>query len=123
MVKPSLTSLMEKENINRYTLVVATAKAARKITDEYIAQRDYAEKYASKDSDRGSSVINEKYRDEKAVQNAIEELYDGEYQLVHDTLPYGQGCGRADDGADAEDETADGGDADSALDGGTEDAE
>ena len=39
MVKPSLSSLMEKENVNRYTLVVATAKCAREITDEYIRQR------------------------------------------------------------------------------------
>ena len=84
MVKPSLANLMEKENVNRYALVVATAKCARDITDEYVRQREYVDKNAA-------SVINPKYRDEKAVQIAIEELYDDEYRIVKDTLPEGMG--------------------------------
>lgn len=92
MVKPSLANLMEKENVNRYALVVATAKCARDITDEYVRQREYVEKNGGKDADKNAaSVINPKYRDEKAVQNAIEELYDDEYRIVKDTLPEGMG--------------------------------
>ena len=42
MVQPSLSKLLEKENINRYTLVVATAKCAREITDDYIRKMQAA---------------------------------------------------------------------------------
>lgn len=94
MVQPSLSKLLEKENINRYTLVVATAKCAREITDDYIRQREYAEKNSSKDSDKNAvSVVNVKYRDEKAVKNAIDELYSDEYRIVQSTLPEGMGKG------------------------------
>ena len=103
MVKPSLSSLMEKENVNRYALVVATAKIARQITDDYVNQRDYCEKNKSKESDKSfDNVINPKYRDEKAVKNAIDELYSDEYRIIKSTLP--AGMGRADvEEADAED--------------------
>lgn len=87
MVKPSLSQLLEKEGVNRYALVVATAKCARAITDEYIREREYAEKLGIKDTDRSASVVNQKYRDERAVQNAIDELYNGEYSIVRSTLP------------------------------------
>lgn len=46
MISPSINELTEKGKINRYELVVATAKAARIITDEYVRQREYAEKIA-----------------------------------------------------------------------------
>ena len=83
MVKPSLAKLMEKENVNRYALVVATAKCAREITDEYVRQREYVEKNGGKDADKSAaSVINQKYRDEKAVKNAISGLYSGEFKIV-----------------------------------------
>ena len=92
MVKPSLAKLMEKENVNRYALVVATAKCAREITDEYIRQREYVEKNGGKDADKSAaSVINPKYRDEKAVKNAIDEIYNEEYRIVKESLPEGMG--------------------------------
>ena len=47
MISPSINELTEKGKINRYELVVATAKAARIITDEYVRQREYAEKIAT----------------------------------------------------------------------------
>ena len=94
MVQPSLAKLLEKENINRYTLVVATAKCAREITDDYIRQREYAEKNSGKDSDKNvANVVNVKYRDEKAVKNAIDELYGDEYRIIQSTLPAGMGKG------------------------------
>ena len=92
MVKPSLAKLMEKENVNCYALVVATAKCAREITDEYIRQREYVEKNGGKDADKSAaSVINPKYRDEKAVKNAIDEIYNEEYRIVKESLPEGMG--------------------------------
>ena len=92
MVKPSLSSLMEKENVNRYALVVATAKAARQITDDYINQREYYEKNSGKDSDKNvANVVKPQYRDEKAVKNAIDELYNDEYRIIKSTLPVGMG--------------------------------
>ena len=92
MVKPSFAKLIEKENVNRYALVVATAKCAREITDEYIRQREYVEKNGGKDADKSAaSVINPKYRDEKAVKNAIDEIYNEEYRIVKESLPEGMG--------------------------------
>ena len=117
MVKPSLANLMEKENINRYTLVVATAKCAREITDDYIRQREYLEKNGGKDADKSAaSVVNPKYRDEKAVKNAIDELYADDYRIVQSSLPAGMGrgdvcadecCCEAEAEAEAAEESAD----------------
>ncbi len=92
MVKPTLAQLMEKENVNRYALVVATAKCAREITDELARQKEYVEKNGGKDADKNAAaVINPRYRDERAVQNAIEELYNDEYRIVKSSLPEGMG--------------------------------
>ena len=86
MIYPSIAELTNDNKINRYTLVVATAKCARVITDEYVKQREYAEKLAlSKDTDKknsASSIVKKEYRDEKAVKTAIAGLYDGEFRLV-----------------------------------------
>ncbi len=72
---------------NRYSLVVAAAKCARIITDEYVKQREYAEKLAasSKDSEKKStiaSMIKKEYRDEKAVKTAITGLYNGDFKII-----------------------------------------
>lgn len=40
--KPSVEELT-KDGLNRYELVIATAKCAHLITDEYVEQRTYAE--------------------------------------------------------------------------------
>ncbi len=72
---------------NRYALVVASAKCARIITDEYTKQREVAEKIAasSKDSEKKSSIasmIKKEYRDEKAVKTAITGLYNGDFKII-----------------------------------------
>lgn len=86
MIYPSISELTNNNEINRYTLVVATAKCARIITDEYVKQREYAEKLAlSKDADKKNSIasmIKREYRDEKAVKTAINGLYNGEFKIV-----------------------------------------
>ena len=83
--KPSVEA-MTNDELNRYELVIATAKCARIITEEYTKQREYAEKLvASKDAEKGkniASMIKREYRDEKAVKTAISGLYDGEFKII-----------------------------------------
>jgi len=84
MIHPSIAELTNNNNVNRYTLVVATAKCARIITEEYVKQREYAEKLALKDGDKKNSaanMINKDYRDEKAVKNALREMKDGKFEI------------------------------------------
>lgn len=86
MINPTVGELIgQSEDINRYALVVATAKTARIITEEYVKQKDYAEKMAARDSDRKNiytNMIKKEYRDEKAVKNAVDGLFDGEFKIV-----------------------------------------
>lgn len=86
MIYPSIAELTKDKDINRYTLVIAAAKSARVITDEYVRQREYAEKLAlSKEADKSKNVatlIKKEYRDEKAVKLAVEGLYNGEFRIV-----------------------------------------
>lgn len=83
MIYPSIEELT-KGKYNRYELVIATAKCARLVTDEYMKQRETAEKLiADKQTDKSlSSMIKREYRDEKAVKNAINRLYSGEFVIV-----------------------------------------
>ena len=84
MMYPTPDDLSGNGKYNRYTLVVATAKCARKITDEYVKQRENAEKLiANKETDKSlSSLIKKEYRDDKAVDTAISRLMRGEYVIV-----------------------------------------
>lgn len=85
MLYPTIQELT-KDEFNRYELALATAKCARMITDEYVRQRENAEKAATgnKDADRNLiNMINKEYRDEKAVKNAITRIHNGEYKMVH----------------------------------------
>ncbi len=83
MITPSIEQLT-KGKFNRYSLVIATAKCARLITDEYVAQREKAEKMiADKKTDKSiASMISSDIRDNKAVENAVQKLYDGEYRVI-----------------------------------------
>ena len=76
-----------EEKYNRYALVVVAAKCARIITDEYVKQRDYAEKLAAnnKDGEKKNPYYNQipkEYRDEKAVKTAITGLYNGDFKII-----------------------------------------
>ena len=53
MIFPSISDLT-KDKYNRYELVIATAKCARMITDEYVKERETAEKMTqgNKDADK-----------------------------------------------------------------------
>lgn len=82
MITPSIDELT-KGKYNRYTLVVATAKGARIVTDEYVKQREVAEEMiARKDTDKSLiSLIDSEYRNEKAVKIAIRRINDGYYTI------------------------------------------
>ncbi len=83
MVFPSINDL-SKGKYDKYTLVIATAKCAREITDEYVIQREYAErKIANKETDKSiAALIKKEYRDEKAVKNAVMGLYEGKFRII-----------------------------------------
>lgn len=87
MIYPSITDLT-RGKYNRYTLVIATAKCARIVTDEYIKQREHAEKLiANKETDKSLvSMIKKEYRDEKAVKTAINKIYSREYHIVDSSI-------------------------------------
>ena len=82
MITPSIDELT-KGKYNRYTLVVATAKGARIVTDEYVKQREVAEEMiARKDTDKSLiSLIDSEYRNEKAVKIAIRRINEGYYTI------------------------------------------
>ena len=81
--KPSVEELT-KDGTNRYELVIASAKCARIITDEYVEQRANAERMIErKETDKPiSALIDKDIRDEKAVKNAVAKLANGEYAIV-----------------------------------------
>ena len=83
MIKPSIEQLTKGE-INRYALVIATAKCARIVTDEYVEQREVADRLvANKQTDKPlAALINSDLRNKKAVENAVQRLYSGEYKIV-----------------------------------------
>ncbi len=88
MIFPSVEELSQKGKYNRYILCVATAKCARLVTDEYVKQREQAEKLiANKETDKSlASMIKRDIRDEKAVRNAINRIYQGEYKIDDDSI-------------------------------------
>ena len=84
MLYPTISELT-KDEFNRYELALATAKCARIITDEYVQQREEAEKSATgnKETDKNLiKLINKEYRDEKAVKNAISRINSQQYKIV-----------------------------------------
>ena len=56
MIYPTINELTKGE-FNRYELALATAKCARIITDEYVRQREIAEKEAADNKEAGRNLI------------------------------------------------------------------
>lgn len=86
MLHPTIKDLT-KEEYNRYELTLATAKCARMLTDEYVRQRQEAEKSmtGNKESDRNLiNSIDKDLKDEKAIKNAITRFYDGRYEIYRE---------------------------------------
>jgi len=85
MLYPTIHQLTGGQ-FNRYELVIATAKCARMVTDEYVRQREAAEKAVAgtKDGDKNlSNMIDKEYRDEKAVKVAITHIQSGDFIIQH----------------------------------------
>lgn len=84
MIKPSIDQLTHGGEINRYELVIATSKVARAITDEYCEQREKAENMIrTGETDKSlASLIKGNIRDKKAVENAVQALATGEYEII-----------------------------------------
>ncbi|MBQ9745041.1 MAG: DNA-directed RNA polymerase subunit omega [Clostridia bacterium] len=90
MIYPSIQDLLKlspdqegNQRLNKYMLVMATAKCARVITNEYLKDRKKAEKLiAEKKTEKDiAALVNKEYRDEKAVRNAVKGLDNGEFKL------------------------------------------
>ena len=84
MLYPTINELTKGE-FNRYELSLATARCARLVTDEYVKQREDAEKSqtGNKETDKPiNTLISKELRDEKAVKTAIRRIHDGEYVIV-----------------------------------------
>ena len=84
MLYPTIKDLTKGE-FNRYELSLATARCARIVTDEYVKQRENAEKSqtGNKETDKPiNTLINKELRDEKAVKTAIKRIHEGDYEIV-----------------------------------------
>ena len=84
MIYPTFSELT-KDQFNRYQLAIATAKCARIVTDEYVKQRENAEKAVAggKESDKAIlNMIDKELKDEKAVKIAINRIHKGEYFIA-----------------------------------------
>ena len=83
MIHPSIAELT-KGKFNRYELVIGAAKSARLVTDEYVAQREKAEKMINnRETDKPlSSLISPEYRDQKAVKIAIGKMSEGKLVMI-----------------------------------------
>ena len=84
MIYPTINELT-KDEFNRYELTIATAKCARIITNEYVKQREEAERSTSGNKEAERNILNmidKEYRDEKAVKYAITRIHSGDYKIV-----------------------------------------
>ena len=84
MLHPTINELT-KGQLNKYELALATAKCAREVTEQYVQQREEAERLTSggKDADHPiNTLIDKDLRDDKAVKTAIRRIYTGEYVIV-----------------------------------------
>ncbi|MBR2612353.1 MAG: hypothetical protein IKC72_04710 [Clostridia bacterium] len=82
MIYPTIDELT-KGKLNRYELVVGVSKAARIVTDEYVAQRARAQKMIdNRETDKPlSALIDPEYKDQKAVKIAISKIIGGRFEL------------------------------------------
>ena len=84
MLYPTINDLTKGE-YNRYELALATAKCARLVTNEYVKQREEAEKtvLGNKESEKPlQAMIDKELKDEKAVKIAINRIHKGEYSIA-----------------------------------------
>ena len=78
MLYPSVQQLTNNK-INRYALVIATAKGARIITDKTVREREEAE--MRRDTKESNPVITPASVNEKAVSITIDKMLSGEFKI------------------------------------------
>jgi len=89
MIFPSIEQLT-KDKYNRYELVIATAKAARVITDEINEKKEEMEKSSgNRDSSAGEKMLSSPKEtkdipEEKPVRSAILKIFEGEFVIITD---------------------------------------
>ena len=83
MLYPTVQELTN-DKVNRYKLVIATAKCARHLIDKANDERENEEMYRN-EFDRYGKETKTNYElllTEKPVSVAVQKLYDGEYNIV-----------------------------------------
>lgn len=80
MLYPSVQQLTHDGEINRYRLVIATAKCARHINNKMTSDREKAEK--AKDMEYTPSEDFSTYPVKKSVSIAVAKLAEGEYKIL-----------------------------------------
>ncbi len=85
MLYPNVQDLTN-DKVNRYKLVIATAKGARHIIDKANAERELEEqrKLETDRFSKDNKYDNDPLLSEKPVSVAVQKLYDGEYTIVTD---------------------------------------
>ena len=85
MIYPPIPELTENNKHNRYELVIAVAKGAHRVTNEYLEMRADAEhKIAEEKVDKPMlNLIDPEYRDQKAIRIAISRLHEGKYRMMN----------------------------------------
>ena len=87
MIFPSIAQLT-KDKYNRYELVIATAKAARIITDAFNEKKEEMEKAAGvKETNPNDKMVQMQREikdipEEKSVKSAIQKIYEGAFIIV-----------------------------------------
>ncbi len=83
MIYPTVEQLVGN-SFNRYELVVGVAKCAAIVTDEYVEMKAKAQKMVDNhETDKPvSALIDQEYKDQKAVKIAIAKLVDGRFKMV-----------------------------------------
>ncbi len=77
MIYPSIAELSD-EGVNRYTLSIATAKCARRITEEQLSKMG-----AENREDKFSSHSRKAATGEKPVKEAINRLYTRSFKIIN----------------------------------------
>jgi len=83
MLYPTVQQLTN-EKVNRYKLVIATAKGARHIIDKANEEHEREEKHRLEVDRYGKELHSEDdpLLNEKPVSLAVKKIYDGEYKIL-----------------------------------------
>lgn len=91
MLYPSIQNLTN-DKLNRYSLVIAASKGARRITDKANLEREEAE-MRHEDRVKDAKALEFDLNNEKAVSLAIGKIVDKKYKIIinNEVVDYGDG--------------------------------